>query len=349
MIITFYDRNFIALQNNASLNVGEWNLIRKAVDFDDFSCVSEAFNESVNPTFVIMCDDYGRYKYGAFAGIPQLNEDNKSEIQASDLKTIFNNEILIKFNSYTTLVEYFTAVINALNTQSVQGSFNINLVMTDISNMPLGDLTPNTEEMQVYNVWEDLIEPFLKYYDLYMTSRIDLSNQKLVFTISKINKYTKPMRIYEMQTKGYGKQVASINECQTIVDDGTNLTYSNKFILCSDNSITTNTFHRDLFPIKNRIVYKTTTDTSEVNRLLVEGVEECLKTLIELKYNESFEVDVTNEDYFIDEFDTNYQVYLKRGELYKTLPIGQIQEDHTGKKTIVIGYKNNDVVLYIKE
>ena len=54
MIVVFYDKNFVALQNNASLNVGKYEIVKRAVDFDDFSVTSEAFTESANPCFVVL-------------------------------------------------------------------------------------------------------------------------------------------------------------------------------------------------------------------------------------------------------------------------------------------------------
>ena len=90
MIVSFYDESFNGLQNNASLVVdaASYSLIRRAVDLDELKCTCEAFTESIQPTFVVVKDDRGRYEYGALAGVPQLTSDNQTKITASDLKTM---------------------------------------------------------------------------------------------------------------------------------------------------------------------------------------------------------------------------------------------------------------------
>ena len=87
MIVSFYDENFKGLQDNASLVVdnGSYSLIRRAVDLDELKCTCEAFRENIQPTFVVVKNDRGNYVYGALAGIPQLTEDNKTKITASDI------------------------------------------------------------------------------------------------------------------------------------------------------------------------------------------------------------------------------------------------------------------------
>ena len=126
MIITFYDKDFIALQNNASLNVATWSISRRAIDFDDFTATCEAFTENVNPTYVVMKNDYGNYYYGAFAGIPELNNINQTNLQASDLKTIFNNEIACQFNSeYNYLSDYFSHLFSIFGTQVIRATMNL--------------------------------------------------------------------------------------------------------------------------------------------------------------------------------------------------------------------------------
>lgn len=68
MIISFYDREFQGLKNNASLTVdnASYKLVRRAIDLDDFQCNCEAFREDINPTFVIVKNDRGNYVYGAW-------------------------------------------------------------------------------------------------------------------------------------------------------------------------------------------------------------------------------------------------------------------------------------------
>ena len=347
MIVNFYNKDFVALQNNASLNVGSWELKRKAVDYDEFTLTSEAFTENFNPCFVIMKDDFGRYKYGAFAGIPQINKDNQTVLQASDLKTIFNNKILFQAGTYDYLDEFLSAVFTAFNTQVMQGSFSLEVDITDLSTIAMSDLIPTTN-LEVYNVFEDILVPYMKYYNCYITSNLDLTNKTLNFTIKRTNLYTLPLKLWELGINNYGKWISSLNEVQCVVSlDGT-LTYGDKYLLLSDNAITDNTTLRDLYPIKNSIILKETSNSDEVATLLSEGTIEALEELIEARYNESIEFGTNNLQSFENaDFNTEFDVYVEKGVKYKTLPLGEIYENQNGEKRLKVGYKSDDLVAYL--
>ena len=328
MFLSFYDKDFNALQNNATLVVGTYNLTRRAVDFDDFTAISQPFTEDVNPTFVVMKDDIGNYKYGAFAGVPALNKDNQTELQASDLKTFFNNEMLVGFGTYTKLNDYFTFVFNKFNSDVVQGSFNI--------------------ELKAYNVWEELILPYLKYYDLFIESKLNIAQKKIIFSVKKSNKFILPLKLWEINAKNYEKWVVSVNEAQGAVAIDNVITNGTKFILLSDNSITSNVSLRDLFPIKRKAILKETDDTNKLVELLNEANIEALTTLIQNRYNESLEFNTANEERYNNAtFETAFDVYASRGEFYKRLPLGEIRENNNNTKTLVAGYRNSDIVNFI--
>lgn len=347
MIITFYDKNLVALPDSASLNVGRWSLKRKAVDFDDFSATSEAFIEDINPTFVILKDDVGRYKYGAFAGIPQLTSENQTEVQGSDLKTLFNNKVLIKFNTYSTVKEMFEHLFSEFSTQVIQNEFSISFDLTEIEDVSIGLLVPESEKYQVVDVWGDVLEKYLKFYDLYIDSKIDLRTKTIIFRVDKTNKYRKPLRLYEFGINNYGKWIASVNESLAVVNYNGELYESSKYILTSNNEITNDLSLRDLYPIKNNIVLKETEDSTKIQELLTEGIQECLTSLINARYNESIELDATKTVFENEYFDSTLEIYAKRNEFYKNLPVGEIIEDETGAKKIILGYKPDDVVIYI--
>lgn len=346
MIISFYDKDFKALQNNATLNVGEFDLRKRAVDFDEFRFKSEPFIEDANPTFVIMSDDFGRYRYGAFAGIPQLNKDNQTECEASDLKTLFNNEVLLQFGDYDYLDEMFSYVFTQFSQQVLQGSFAIEIDMTDLSTVAFGFLKPDTK-LEVYNLW-DLLVKYMKYYDLYMTSKIDLVNKKLIFNLNRTNLKTLSLRLWEIGLQNYGKWISSVNEAQCVVNVNGTLNYGTKFLLLSDNAITDNANLRDLYPIKRNVILKETEDNAEKIELIVEGNIEAIEKLVEARYNESIEID----SHYIQslekvDFGTQFNVYVKKNVLYKTLPLGEIYENQNNERKLKIGYKPNDLVFYI--
>ena len=347
MIITFYDKDFNALQDNASLNVGEWNLTKRAIDYDDFTATSEPFLEKINPTFVVFKDDLGRYKYGAFAGIPELTKENQTKLQASDLKTIFNNEIITSFSTYNTLKFYFDSLLNIFNTQCVQNSFIVEFNTDAISSISMGDMAP-TSELAVYNVWEDCIVPYLKYYDVYIESNLNIKQKKIIFTFKWCGAKLLPLRLWEYNIRNYGKYISSLNETQgAVIYDG-NITYGFKWILKADNGITTDSSLRDLYPIKKKFVVEETEDSSEITSLLNKVNVDALKELVEARYQESFTINVDNDQRYSNiGFDTTFNIYSERGVFYKALPLGEITENNKGNKTLKIGYKPEDIVYYI--
>ena len=346
MFITFYDNQFRALQNNASLNVGTYTIRRRAVDFDDFTCISEPFIEDVNPTFVVFSDDRGRYVYSAFAGIPTLDKNNQTSLQASDLKTIFNNDIVSSFGTFTYLKDYFLQVLSEFITQ-VNPGFSIEFEQSRIQDVLMTDLLPPSE-MKVYNIWEELIVPYLKYYDCYMESKIDKANKKVVFTIGKINARTVSLRLWEFGIKNFGKAIVSVNETTGVVKLNDGLHYTSSYILRSDNTITTNSENRDLFPVKKKVYFKEIDDVNKLSETLAEARVEALKALVEARYLERLEINPNNIKSFEEaSFSTQFALYTEKGKFYKNLPLGEIIESDKGEKKLVIGYKPNNIEFYL--
>lgn len=347
MILTFYDKNFVALQDNASLNVGDWELKRNAVDFDDFSATSEAFIENINPTFVVLKDDRGRYKYGAFAGVPQLNKKNQTTLQSTDLKGYFDNEILIQYPNCSTVKDLFDFAISEFKLQVNQNSFSVDFDDSCCEDITLTQLKPAvTQEYEIVNVWEDIFVPYMKFYNLCMESELNIPEKKLVYKVGKINQYVRQLNLYEYGIQNYGKWIASVNECELKLITPSSVS-SKSFVLTSNNEITDDLSMRDLFPIKKRYVLKETEDENEAATLLIEGIAETVEKLADARYNESIELDVNNTPFEQATFNYCFQVYVNKGSSYKLLPVGSIKENNKGKKTITIGYKPEDIVLYI--
>lgn len=346
MFITFYDKDFKALQNNASLNVGSYTIKRRAVDFDDFTCISEPFIEDVNPTFVVFSDDRGRYSYGAFAGIPTLDKNNQTSLQASDLKTVFNNEIVISFSTFTYLKDYFSKVLTEFINQ-VEPGFNIEFEQSRISDIIMTDLLPPSE-FKVYSIWEELLLPYLKYYDCYMESRLDKANKKVIFTIGKINARTVALRLWEFGIKNFGKAVVSVNETVGVVKLNEGLHYTSNYILRADNTITLEKENRDLYPVKKKIYYKEIDDETKLLETLAEVRVEALKGLVEARYLERLEINPNKIESFENaSFSTQFALYTEKGKFYKNLPLGEIIESDKGDKKLVIGYKPSNIEFYL--
>ena len=355
MILTFYDKNFIALSENSSLNVGDWSLKRNAVDYDDFSCTSEAFSEEIQPTFAVLKEDNGRYKYGCFAGIPTLNINNQTVLQGSDLKTYFNNEIYAKFNNLVSIKALFNAIFIAFETQVNQSSFDLEFDTSDLSRIYLDPLVFSDTKYTKYNVWEILVK-YMKYYDIYCYSKLDLINKKIIYYFKKTNTNILGIHLWEYGIKTVGKFLTSTNQAQGIVNlNGTNLTYCTNYILRSDNTITTVSTEADIYPIKKKFFIKEVTD--ELDDYASEVNQDALSAIVEARFNESFEISVDDSQYLSSvDFTYSFNCYIKKSNIitfYKQLPLGSIYEGSIGgleqQKKLTLGYKIDDIVFYISK
>lgn len=344
MIVSFYDENFIGLQNNASLNVEgkSYKLVKKPVELNELTCKCEAFTENIQPTFLIVKDNKGQYIYGSLAGIPELNDKNQTEINATDLKNILSSDILIEPTTYTTVNEYLTYLFNIYQ-QQVYQPFTIELVFKDnVGDVSIAELYPSSEK-RVVDCLEEM-QSYLKFYGLFIDSEIDLINKKVKFIIGKTMIRNINIKLWDYGIKNYGKWVASINECVGYyIDENNAWTPTATWILTKDNSVTIDSSLRDIFPIRRKIV------TS--NESLLQATVESLTELTDSLYNENIEIQATDlkrilEDYSLNKhpFETNFSVYVSQGEeKYKDLPCGKLEYDDSGLVKFQIGYRYTDI------
>lgn len=382
MIVTFYDREFRGLQNNASLIVanGSYSLIRRGVEMDELKCTCEAFTANIQPTFVVVKNDRGNYVYGALAGIPQLDKNNQTRVTGSDLKTMLKSDVLLDFSTKpSSLKEFFNIIFNAWNEKVNQNSFNCELIFDDvIEDISWGYLKPSGEHIALYNVWEDLFEPYLKYYALFMTTKIELAEKKVIFHIGgSMDGHVVNVKLWELGIYDYGKWIASVNETQgyvlntetnEVVHEGFRwvLTSQNEIIGCDDTSEDDKEKleeKRDCYPIKRKIIVKETDsdDEEKIRELLNEANTEALKTLADSMFKENLEI--SNEEFLqrfgtrksgsivasneleekkvMEFFGTRFCIFAERGNKkpYKELPCGELHYNENGLKKIQIGYR----------
>ena len=356
MIITFLDERFNGLQNNASLVVDKasYNLIKRPVELNELSCTCEPFTEDIQPTFLVVKDDIGGYIYGALAGIPRLNNENKTEVTATDLKTMLSSDIFIQPKTYATVKDYITYIFDEWNTQVNQGSIECELEFkkykkTDYTDevsadIPFQELIPtnkNENGAQASLVVDALteIQTYLKRYNLYIDSKLVLSETKdgddvkpkrVVFTIGKTMNKPLNVKLWEYGIKNYGKWIASVNETQGYYEnEGVFTPSSNKWILTSQNQITVTPSKRDIFPIKKKI--------STSNESLLEADKEALSLLLDNLFNEDIEIPATDVS---ADFETRFEIYTQKGkDKYKDLPCGGLYYDANGLTKIQIGYR----------
>ena len=345
MIASFYDKNFKGLQNNASLVISKdsYSLIKRPVEMNTLSCVCESFTEDIQPTFLVIQDNKGGYVYGCLAGIPLLNENNQTEINGTDLKSMLSSDVILQPTTYDYVNDYITYIFNQWKEQVNQNSFNVELNFTDnlkkISEEedyrePMTDLQPNTEK-DVYNAYDELAQ-YLKYYDLYIEGSIDLINKKVIFTIGRTMFRTLNIRLWEYGIRNYGKWVADTNEAQGYYNNNGTWQEGYKWILTSSNDITTNESLRDIYPIKRKVIVNTES--------LEKANEESLTELLNSLYNENIDLNADDILQANANFETKFAIYLKQGAgKYKDLPCGELQYDATGLIKVQIGYRYSGV------
>lgn len=340
MIASFYDKNFKGLQNNASLVISKdsYSLIKRPVEMNTLSCVCEPFTEDIQPTFLVIQDNKGGYVYGCLAGIPLLNENNQTEINGTDLKSMLSSDVILDTtaNSYTTVNDYITYLFNQWKEQVNQNSFNVELVFNEnVETITLTDLKPALEEKDVYNAYDELAQ-YLKFYDLYIEGSIDLINKKVIFTIGRTMFRTLNIRLWEYGIRNYGKWVADTNEAQGYYNNNGTWEAGYKWILTSSNDITTTESLRDIYPIKRKVIVNTES--------LEKANEESLTELLNSLYNENIDLNADDILQANANFETKFAIYLKQGGgKYKDLPCGELQYDATGLIKVQIGYRYSGV------
>ena len=339
MIISFYDKNFTGLQNNASLvaDTKSYSLIRRGVDMDELKCTCEPFTENIQPTFLVVKNDRGNYVYGCLAGIPELNTNRQTIINGTDLKSMLKSDVFLTFAEDLTVNETFDLTFTQWKSQVNQNSFDVELEYnSNVGTIVIGNLT-HAGQIGVYNAWDDIFAPYLKYYGLYMTARIDLITKKVIFTVGKSMYRDMNIKLWEHGIYDYGKFVSNVNETRGIVlrQDTGDYIYGTRWILRSDNTITTNTALRDIYPIKRKLILKEATDGSKVAEATNEANTAALEELCKSMFCENIELSGIQAD-----FETRFNVYPRRGDgLYKSLPCGELHYDASGLKKVQIGYR----------
>ena len=350
MIASFYDKNFKGLQNNASLIIAKdsYSLIKRPVEMNTITCVCEPFTEDIQPTFLVIQDNKGGYIYGCLAGIPLLNDKNQTEINGTDLKSMLSSDVILDQYNSLSVNNTISYIFNQWKEQVNQNSFNVELVYND--NVPTMNkewlkteygensyLDINILEKDVYNAYDEIAK-YLKFYNLYIDSKIDLVNKKVIFTIGVTMWKDKNLniRLSDYGVKNYGKWIADINECQGYYNNNGTWTAGYKWILTSTNDITTTESLRDIYPIKRKVIVNTES--------LDKANEESLTELLNSLYNENIDLNADDILQANATFETNFEIYLKQGAgKYKDLPCGELQYDSTGLIKVQIGYRYSGV------
>lgn len=382
MIASFYDKNFKGLQNNASLVISKdsYSLVKRPVEMNSLSCVCEPFTEDIQPTFLIIQDNKGSYVYGCLAGIPLLNEDNQTEINGTDLKSMLSSDVILQPTTYDYVNDYITYIFDQWKEQVNQDSFNVELDFTDNlkklsetedNREPMTELKPSTEK-DIYNAYDELAQ-YLKYYNLYIEGSVDLVNKKVIFTIGRTMFRNLRIRLWEYGIKNYGKWVADTNEAQGYYNNNNDWQEGYKWVLRANNTIFTLKTVSELptSATQGQYFYNTTDskyytydtennqwqvvdnprDIYPIKRKIIVNTEsldkaneESLTELLNSLYNENIDLNADDILQVNATFETKFSIYLKQGQgKYKELPCGELQYDATGLVKVQIGYRYSGV------
>lgn len=375
MIVNFFDRNFRPLTDNASLSVENYTLVKSAVDIDEFTCVCEPHDIDINPFFVTLEDDKGRYVYGAMAGLPERQkENNKTKITAADLKTLFKGEVVLDFtrSTYMFLQSYIEKLFEVFAAQLMQGylpaGYHISYDLTGLNDKELNMIVVKTDAAYKADLWAVLSE-ILLYSDCYMESRIQLYDTQEVnrngvlvtipkgihFRVASNQLRTKAIVLTDYNIEDFSKTVAPLNEAVVYNKDLTEIRKT--WYLLSDNTLTQNKALRDLFPIKRKIFAAKESAQTDINNAEAEAI----LALAENKYQENisipFNAKINPQDFY---FDTFLDIYPRptfdedgeRTNKYKSLPVGAIgiTESRSGSSYwLEIGYRSNNAVWALRK
>ena len=343
MLISFYDKNMNIIPDNSSLVIDgkSYSLIKRGVDFDSLKCECEPYTADIQPTFIVVKSDIGRYIYAALAGLPEKTAENKTVINAADIKTMLNSDVLLDYSTYSTVEQIIEYILAQWNTQVNQNSFAVEIGYKNFASMAVTDFAP-VPGKGIYNAWEQ-IQEILRFYKLYIYSELNIVDKKVVFTVGKAMTRNINIKLWELGVENFGRWIANINETQGYIKytdkvSGTETwTPLTKWIITSANQITSNVANRDIYPIKRKLILKETDNADEITKLTNEANIEALKALTESMYQENIEI---NAPQFIADLDAQFSIYTRQGgTLYKTLPCGELHYDASGLKKIQIGYR----------
>lgn len=333
MFISFYDRNFNTVDNNSSLSVESYNLSRRSYDLNTFSCVCEPIGLTVEPMFAVMRDDKGKRYYDCLQPLYTRDTDGKGNVEARDLKAVFNTEAIIDFTSAQSSVKaLFDYIFTAWKNSANSGFANVQFITDSIA-----DITEEVQqptEKNVYNVL-DLLGQLMSYYELYFEGEIDIKTKTLIFTVRKSKETTVKIKLEDYGITSFGKSYPEIN---MVIASTTDYSTTKKWFLLQSGEITDKEELQDIFPTSAKIITKDTIDEANTEAVL---------ELAENRNQENIEITVTQNDrnYNID-FNTSVVVYYE-GKLYKTLPVGEISESEDTEKEITLGYKPVELIQLI--
>lgn len=348
MYYAVYDRNFNILGNVNPLK--SYKLQRRAYDKNALKIVGTKLADDIkDPFWVSINERTGEIIHMALCGVPYTNKDNQTEIEARDIKSIFDTKAVFDFAGYlsgtvsATLADFMTWIWETVSAQ-IDFGFDFQFDVSDVSGITL-DLSLLPVDKTVYNVWE-IMSTELYYYRCYLEVIAEPATDapvKVAFAVKHIGKVDDDgnRNLVSVELSDFGiseidKVINGVNKVVVYEDDTYTDTMPLIYYLYSDNTIGTNGVHASrIYPEKVEIFAGDN------------GLYNAIKMLAENMYNENINIPISESvagKLLADvDFDTLVDVY-SGGVFYRTLPIGEIETTHDGKKTIKVGYRAQEIV-----
>ena len=231
---------------------------------------------------------------------------------------MLSSDVILEPTTYTLVKDYIQYVFDEWKTQVNQNSFNVELHFNDAVTDAITDLKPSNDKA-VYNAFDE-IQAYLKFYNLYIDSDIDLVNKKVVFTIGKTMFRLMNIKLWEYGIKDYGKFIADVNECQGYYKNGTTWNTGYKWIMTSDGYIFVEQNGTDT--IYNIITTLNSANSSDYNVKDNFYVGKTIYTIMEIEKNYKAYT-YTNDNAFIQDITQNgyvqvgyYKLRLTQRDIY---------------------------------
>lgn len=336
MYFVLYDRFLKSIGETYILE--SWNRTQRATDFDELKIVGAEIPQNANPFLVVINDRQGKQMFSGLASTPSIDDKTKkTSLSLKDYLTLFNSEIIVDWDSFngTTVASLIDFVFNAWKSQIDVGLANIVCDTTAISDIALDTELYNfsgKENVLAYTLIADAIN----YYDLYNENKLDLRNKTLTFYFKKASLNTLSIRLSDFGVKAIEKSFGDYNRSTV---------YSSTFLKNQEWALTENnkivklpTTENVIYPAKNRNFIAKDTTTQAIN----DAVYDCVMSLAQNRYQENIDLNVQQYKSIIDltniDFSYIINVYTNEGE-YKTLPVGEIETDSTGKHIVRLGHR----------
>ena len=343
--ICLYDANWNALGGWTQHVCKDWSLVRKSLEWDEFTANCKGFENSKSACFVGLHDDDGEIKYVAFCGIPKTKNEMTS-ISGIDCRSVFNQDLIVDYGQrlasgaykITTVKGLFDYLMEEVFNDEINAWFSFGILNNfEIDTDDLEQLTFVEDYISrtsgIRNVWNELVK-CCSIYDVYIDVGIDLdettNKYKLVFTAKRI--------INERNIK-LSDFDATIKLNQNIVNratayDGETMVH---YFLHNDNTISTSDAYpaKRLFPPIHQICF--------VEGKLEDAKSNAISLLNENKYKDKVTINLksvfgsTLEDLDFSYFGNLVGYNPADDSSIKKLPVSQIKESSDGKKSLVFG------------